>query len=114
MPLGAPTSSSSHPTEVPSARSAAVIATLSPARAAQTSQRSKPELSGPVSDTSRSRLAYDKELNRTFIEVVDVNSGEVVERFPPEEIVRHVEALLKQAEASRAAKRAGLVVDRVV
>jgi hypothetical protein len=46
--------------------------------------------------------------------VVDVDSGEVVDRFPPEEIIRHLDSLLAQAEASRAANRGGALVNRVV
>jgi|GEM_PF-2934825 len=114
MLLGAPTSSPSRPTEVSSARSAAATPSGPPPVATGTGQGSKAELIGPPRDTSRSRLAYDKELSRTFIEVVDVDSGKVIHRFPPEEIVRHIEALMKEAEAARAAKHAGLVLDRVV
>jgi len=114
MLLGAPTSDPPRPTEASSARLAAVAASPQVAKSAPAPQRPKPDLPDPTADTARSRLAYDKELNRTFIEVVDLKSGEVVDRFPPEEIVRHAEAMLEQAEASRAAKRAGLVLDRLV
>lgn len=114
MLLGAATSSPSRPAEVSSARSAAATLAGPPPAAAATGRPSKAELIGPPRDTSRSRLAYDRELSRTFIEVVDVNSGKVIHRFPPEEIVRHIEALMKEAEAARAAKHAGLVLDRVV
>lgn len=100
---GAPTFDPSRPSEAVSARPGAVGTADRNAAA--------PER-GP--EPARARLAYDRELSRTFVEVVDLDSGEVVERFPPEEIVRHVDALLEQAEAERAAKRAGLVLDRVV
>lgn len=114
MLSGAPTSGPSRPAEVSSARSAAAAVSSPAVTSERAPQRPKPEIPDPTADTARSRLTYDKELSRTFIEVVDLDSGEVVERFPPEEIVRHVDALLEQAEASRAAKRAGLVFDQVV
>lgn len=114
MLSGTPTSGSTRPAEVSSPRAGAFAASAAADAPQRAQPRSRPDIPDPTADTARSRLAYDKELSRTFIEVVDLDSGEVVDRFPPEEIVRHVDALLEQAEAARAAKRAGLVLDRLI
>ena len=63
--------------------------------------------------TRRGRLAFDQELSRVFVEIVDKDSGEVLLRFPPEEIVRHM-AELKQAKEAARADSNGLVLDQVV
>lgn len=63
--------------------------------------------------TRRGRLAFDQELSRVFVEIVDKESGEVLLRFPPEEIVRHM-AELKQAKDAARSDDNGLVLDQVV
>lgn len=50
---------------------------------------------------SRYRLAYDEELSRVFVELLDPDSGEVVQRYPPEELVRHMQDLLEEAGHGR-------------
>ena len=66
--------------------------------------------------SSRSRLAYDTELSRVFVEIVDPKSGEVVQRFPPEQLVRHMSELIDQdlLDPSAGAGDPGLVLDEVV
>lgn len=63
---------------------------------------------------SRSRLTFDDELSRTFIDVVDENSGEVISRFPPEKIVRHIQKLIEDGKIPGGAGETGVLVDRVV
>lgn len=67
----------------------------------------------PNDPTTQGRLAFDQELSRVFVEIVDKDSGEVVLRFPPEEIVRHI-AELKQAKEAAKSDDTGLVLDQVV
>ncbi len=64
--------------------------------------------------SSRSRLAYDKELARVFVEIVDPESGEVVDRFPPEELVRHMKNLTEQDYLPSGQDGTGLLLDRFV
>lgn len=64
--------------------------------------------------SSRSRLAYDDELSRVFVEIVDPDSGEVVQRFPPEQIVRHIKALIEEAGFSANRDGTGILVDQSV
>ncbi len=63
---------------------------------------------------SRSRLAFDDELSRTFVEIFDEDSGEVISRFPPEKIVRHIKQLIEDGKIPGATAESGLLVDRVV
>jgi hypothetical protein len=76
------------------------------------SKRSEP--APAMAQSSRSRLAYDQELARVFVEIVDPDSGEVVERFPPEELVKHMQSLIEQEQSSSAQDGHGLLLDRVV
>ncbi len=64
--------------------------------------------------SSTSRLAYDRELSRVFVEIVDPESGEVVDRFPPEELVKHMNSMIEQDFSSSSPDGAGLLIDRVV
>ena len=64
--------------------------------------------------SSRSRLAYDRELARVFVEIVDPESGEVIDRFPPEELVKHMKSMTEQDLLSSGRESAGLLLDRVV
>ena len=64
--------------------------------------------------SSRSRLAYDRELSRVFVEIVDPDTGEVVDRFPPEELVKHMKIVTEQETSSSRPDGAGLLFDRVV
>ncbi len=65
-----------------------------------------------AAQSSRSRLTYDQELSRVFIEIIDPKTGEVLQRFPPEQLVRHIDSIV--AAANREAEDPGLVLDRVV
>lgn len=67
-----------------------------------------------ISQSSRSRLTYDQELSRVFVEIVDPKSGEVVKRFPPEELVKHIDSLIEANRAKGDPENAGLVFDQVV
>lgn len=89
-------------------------------RAAARAERSREpdpstETEPRVADESRSRLAFDRELSRVFVEVVD-NSGEVIARFPPEQFVRHINSLVDQQRpfgTPEAAANPGLVFDEI-
>lgn len=72
----------------------------------------KSEQSFQAAPTSRSRLTYDQELSRVFVEIVDPKSGEVIQRFPPEELVRHIDSIVAAAQGE--ADGSGLVLDEVV
>lgn len=50
---------------------------------------------------SHYRLTYDEELSRVFVELLDPDSGEVVQRYPPEELVRHMQNLLEKSGHGR-------------
>ena len=78
------------------------------------STRGRETQSVESSSNSRSRLAYDSELSRVFVEIVDPKSGEVVHRFPPEQIVRHIAALIDPPSPTEAKESTGLVFDEVV
>ena len=67
-----------------------------------------------AAQSSRSRLAYDQELARVFVEIVDPDSGEVIDRFPPEELVKHMQSLTDQEFLSNTQTGNGLLLDRVV
>ena len=64
--------------------------------------------------SSRSRLAYDRELARVFVEIVDPDTGEVVDRFPPEELVKHMKSVTERDLSSSNPEGAGLLFDRFV
>ncbi len=64
--------------------------------------------------SSRSRLAYDEELARVFVEIVDRESGEVLARYPPEQLVRHIKNLVDREHLAHGQDRAGLLLDRAV
>jgi len=76
----------------------------------QKAGQSSQSLQAPQSP--RSRLTYDQELSRVFVEIVDPKSGEVVQRFPPEELVKHIDAIV--AAANGEIDDSGLVLDQVV
>ena len=61
---------------------------------------------------ARSRLTYDDELSRVFVEIVDPDSGEVVSRFPPEQIVRHIDNLIDQNLVPKSQGTTGFLVDQ--
>ncbi len=63
---------------------------------------------------SRARLAFDDELSRVFVEIVDRSSGEVIHRYPPENIVRHIDALIKQQHLPAGQGNTGFLVDQSV
>ncbi|MDH3594030.1 MAG: flagellar protein FlaG [Rhodospirillales bacterium] len=74
----------------------------------------KSEFASDAVQSSRSRLAYDKDLARVFVEIVDPESGEVVDRFPPEELVRHMKNLTEQDHLPSGQDGTGLLLDRFV
>ncbi len=64
--------------------------------------------------SSRSRLTYDEELARVFVEIVDPESGEVVERFPPEQLVKHMKSLTEEDHLPTGQDGTGLLLDRLI
>lgn len=73
--------------------------------------RSTPASSSAPQGTAQYRLVHDKELNRTFVQVVDRESGEEILRFPPEQLIRFIDSNI---ERNRSGSAAGLLVDRSV
>lgn len=57
------------------------------------------------------RLVYDKEFSRTFVQVVDRDSGEEILRFPPEQLIRFIDNTIARNQSGRTS---GLLVDRSV
>ncbi len=41
----------------------------------------------------RARLAYDEDLSRMFVEILDPQTGDVITRFPPERLVEQLSSL---------------------
>ncbi len=60
---------------------------------------------------SQYNLVYDKELRRTFVQVVNRESGEEILRFPSEELVRFIDDTVDRDPAEVSP---GLLVDRSV
>ncbi|MDJ0607573.1 MAG: flagellar protein FlaG [Kiloniellales bacterium] len=85
-----------------------------PARPA-TAEQVAPSTAGRPSAgaSSQSRLAFDQELSRVFVEIVDSDSGEVVQRFPPEQIVRYFAEISDAAAEPIDTERTGLVLDQL-
>ena len=88
------------------------VSLLRPAKPVAAAKR--PEPASDAVHSSRSRLAYDKELARVFVEIVDPDSGEVIDRFPPEELVRHMKNLIEQDHLPSGQDGTGLLFDHVV
>jgi len=94
----APSPRSSNSAEQPRADSAAKV------RSASTS--------APAPQSSAQyRLVYDQEFSRTFVQVVDRDSGEEILRFPPEQLIRFIDSNIERNSSGSAA---GLLVDRSV
>ncbi len=83
-------------------------------RAGRESLRVEPEAEPGRETSARSRLTYDDELSRVFVEIVDPDSGEVVSRFPPEQLVRHINSLIDQELVSESQGATGFLVDQSV
>lgn len=84
------------------------------ARAGRVSLRAEPDTESGLGreSSARSRLTYDEELRRVFLEIVDPNSGEVVRRFPPEQLVRHIDSLINQDLVPKSQGTTGFLVDQ--
>lgn len=76
--------------------------------------KERPEPAEAAPRSPRSRLAYDQELSRVFVEIVDPATGEVVHRFPPEQLVKHIRSLVDANSDTGDPDGSGLVLDRVV
>lgn len=64
---------------------------------------------------SRARLSFDKDLKRVFVEVVDAKTGDVIERFPPEQLTKHMDELLKASDRSdESGVGSGVLLDQTV
>ena len=80
--------------------------------AAQESLRVESEAESGREMSARSRLTYGDELSRVFVEIVDSNSGEVVSRFPPEQLVRHIDSLIDKDLVPKSQGPTGFLVDK--
>lgn len=110
MIVGATTASLPAPTETSRDRSQASAPLSAPTKG-------PPAVQAPLASlqsSSRSRLAYDEDLGRVFVEIVDRDSGEVIDRFPPEELVRHIDGLIEQNEARRRGSAPGRLFSQVI
>jgi len=63
---------------------------------------------------SRARLSFDPEAHRVFVEIIDPKTGDVITRFPPEQIATHIDEVLEQTGQQTNLQDAGLIVDRSV
>ena len=64
--------------------------------------------------SSRARLNFDPEKHRVFVEIVDPETGDVITRFPPEQIAANIDKILEQADQGTNPEDAGLIVDQKV
>ena len=64
--------------------------------------------------TSRARLSFDPDKHRVFVEIVDPKTGDVITRFPPEQITNHIDSVLEQTDRATNLEDAGLIVDQSV
>ncbi len=119
MPVAEATFTGSVDVGVRKAQASARVADSSvrdaPARAAAAPEPVAPSVGDrpTARASSQSRLAFDRELSRVFVEIVDSDSGEVVQRFPPEQIVRYVAELSDSAAEAVNTERTGLVLDQL-
>ena len=51
----------------------------------------------------RARLAYDEDLGRMFVEILDPQTGDVITRFPPERLVEQLSNLAANDKSEDAA-----------
>ncbi|MFQ6017276.1 MAG: flagellar protein FlaG [Kiloniellaceae bacterium] len=110
MIVGATTASLPAPTETSRDRSQASAPSSAPTKGL-------PAVQAPVASfqsSSRSRLAYDRDLGRVFIEIVDRDSGEVIDRYPPEELVRHIDSRIEKNAARRRGADPGLLFSQII
>jgi uncharacterized FlaG/YvyC family protein len=63
--------------------------------------------------SERARLAYDTELSRVFVEILDPRTGDVLNRFPPENLVEHLESFVDESDPRGGHVRAGRIVDEL-
>jgi uncharacterized FlaG/YvyC family protein len=63
---------------------------------------------------SRARLSLDTEAHRVYVEIIDPETGDVISRFPPEQIATHIDEVLEQTGQQTNLQDAGLIVDRSV
>ncbi len=103
-------------TPTPPARTATPEVVESKAKPAPESKReAAPQARAKSAPTperpSQYLLVYDKELSRTFIQVVDRESGEEILRFPPEELVRFINNTI---DNNLSGSSPGMLVDRSV
>lgn len=64
--------------------------------------------------SSRARLSLDTEAHRVYVEIIDPDTGDVITRFPPEQIATHIDEVLRQTDQQTNLQSAGLIVDRSV
>jgi hypothetical protein len=82
---------------------------------ADTEPQRKPA-DGPRRDglgSARARLAYDSELSRVFVEILDPRTGDVVSRIPPEQLAEHLASVVDRADLLAGQPRAGQIVDEL-
>ena len=69
----------------------------------------------PVTErSSRARLSLDPEQRRVFVEIVDPKTGDVITRFPPEQIADHIDSVLERTGQGTNLEESGLIVDESV
>ena len=86
-----------------------------PNQRAEPANDSNPEDAPPAEEKSaRARLSLDPELHRVFVEIVDPDTGDVITRFPPEQIAEHIDSVLKQTDQETNLEDSGLIFDQSV
>ena len=77
-------------------------------------QRAEPDDQVSSEKASRARLSLDPELHRVFVEIVDPKTGDVITRFPPEQIADHIDSVLERTGQETNLEDSGLIVDESV
>lgn len=65
-------------------------------------------------NSSRARLSLDQEERRVVVEIIDPETGDVITRFPPEQISDHIDHVLEETNNQTNLGESGLILDQTV
>ena len=65
-------------------------------------------------NASRARLSLDPDHRRVVVEIIDPETGDVITRFPPEQITDHIDQVLEQTNNQTNLEESGLILDQTV
>ena len=85
-----------------------------PNERAEPANDSNPDAPPVEEKSARARLSLDPELHRVFVEIVDPDTGDVITRFPPEQIAKHIDSVLEQTDQETNLEDSGLIFDQSV